>query len=670
MPKVRLLLTVHNHQPPDNFGWIFEKAYGTSYEPFVGVLERYPDVKVALHYSGSLLEWFAANKPDFIKRLKALIRRRQVELLTGGFYDPILPMIPDRDKSAQIGLLTEYIKNYFEYVPRGVWLAERVWEPELSNVFMRHGLQYTVVDEYHLRTAGVKGTSINGYYVLGNGFKIFAADKKLRYIMPFSRIKDIVGHFTRLSAEDAEALMVFADDGEKFGFWPHTYAWVYKKKWLEQFFAFLSASSKDIETVSFDQASDLYKPRGEVTIPRTSYGEMMEWSHGDFNNFFQMYPEVNIMRNRMLGVSAMIHEAQGQKFLTSKQRGILENARVELFKAQAGCAYWHGIFGGLYLNHLRSGIYRHLIAAQNLIERLAAGPKIQVRTCDLDDDKHDEVVIGNKFIELYVKPDSKGVIFEFDLKTKTRNIMTTIARRREPYHARLLKPRTIGLLEMKRNIDSNKELNIYDVLGIKDKSLKQYLVYDDHQKNSFIDYIFSGRVGINDFAKAKFANIVPLSRSPYRLTKSVQHNAVSCILDKEERFVMGKKPFSLQIRKVIMMEEEACFNVEYTLTNLSGEFLKAVFAVEFNWSLMDRRFLRKRDVPRTNELTLEDGWERMRLTMQFSDTVRLWTVPVFTLNESEAGLEKTYQYVSVLAQKPIELDVQGSVTFNTKVQVE
>jgi len=669
MAKIKLLLTVHNNQPTDNFGWVFEKAFQSAYEPFIGVAERYPNVRLTLHYSGSLLEWLKNNKPEFVKRLKVLIRRRQVDLLTGGFYDPILPMLPDRDKSGQIALLTDFIKNYFEYVPKGVWMAERVWDEGLSHVFVRHGLQYTVLDEHHIRRAGVTDHAVNGYYTLSNGFKVFAADKKLRYIMPFSRPREIVDHFKKLSAEGKETLVAFADDGEKFGFWPHTYSWVYKKRWLEQFFEFLSSSQPYVETVSFDEAAELFKPRGVVDIPPSSYGEMMEWSKGDFNNFFSMYPEADLMRNRMLSVSGVIHEAQEQKFLTSKQRGILETARLELYKAQTGCAYWHGIFGGLYLSHLRSGVYKHLISAQNMIERLAVGPKITVKAYDIDGDEQEEVVLGNKHIDLYVKPDTKGVVFELDYKAKPKNIMTTIARRREPYHRKLFTSRRSRLIDIKKTLETNKEVNIHDILGVKEGSLKEFLVYDDHQKNSFIDYIICGRVGINDFVKARSKSIMALSKNPFRMTKVIRDNTASCVMEKEEDFLIGKKRYVIGIKKIITVGDEPGFAVDYTIRNLSSEPLKAFFATEFNWSLMDRKFLRKRELPNTAQMNLTDEWEGIKLKMLFNDAVKIWTVPVYTLNESEAGLEKTYQYLSILSQRPVDLKGEEIMEFNASIKV-
>jgi alpha-mannosidase len=47
-----------------------------------------------LHYSGVLLEWLEERHPEFFDQLRELCGRGQVELLGGGYYEPILLSIP------------------------------------------------------------------------------------------------------------------------------------------------------------------------------------------------------------------------------------------------------------------------------------------------------------------------------------------------------------------------------------------------------------------------------------------------------------------------------------------------------------------------------------------------------------------------------------------------
>src|SRR5215212_12224445 len=129
--QIAVGLVVHNHQPVGQSDQVLEEIFGQAYEPMVAALERHPGVRLGLHYTGSLLDWLMEHRPDFLRRIRALVERGQVEVLSGGYYEPILPSIPDDDKFAQINKLTEAVHREFGYEPSGMWLAERVWEPGL-----------------------------------------------------------------------------------------------------------------------------------------------------------------------------------------------------------------------------------------------------------------------------------------------------------------------------------------------------------------------------------------------------------------------------------------------------------------------------------------------------------------------------------------------------------
>src|SRR5438552_1132024 len=129
--KIYLSLALHNHQPVGNFGWVIEEAYEKSYLPMVECLERHPRIRLALHYTGPLRDWIMENKPDFFPRVRKLVERHQVEILSGAYYEPVLASLRDEDKIGQVRKQTQSIRDDFGYEPTGMWLAERIWEPYL-----------------------------------------------------------------------------------------------------------------------------------------------------------------------------------------------------------------------------------------------------------------------------------------------------------------------------------------------------------------------------------------------------------------------------------------------------------------------------------------------------------------------------------------------------------
>jgi len=149
MNRIYLAFGVHNHQPVGNFDHIFEEACQKCYIPYLQLLLKHPNFRSSIHYSGVLLDWMLKHHPETAAMIQTLVDRKQLELLTGGHYEPILPVIPDRDKIGQITKYTAALHGQFGVSPKGMWLAERVWEPHLTAPMARAGVTYTVLDDTH-----------------------------------------------------------------------------------------------------------------------------------------------------------------------------------------------------------------------------------------------------------------------------------------------------------------------------------------------------------------------------------------------------------------------------------------------------------------------------------------------------------------------------------------
>src|SRR5207248_2623336 len=103
-------------------------------------LPEVPTIRANIHYSGYLLEWMEQFHPEFIDLLRKMVERDQVEIVGGGYYEPILVCIPDRDAEGQVALLGEKIGSLFGRRPHGLWTAERAWEPQMPEVIQRCGI--------------------------------------------------------------------------------------------------------------------------------------------------------------------------------------------------------------------------------------------------------------------------------------------------------------------------------------------------------------------------------------------------------------------------------------------------------------------------------------------------------------------------------------------------
>ncbi len=281
MHGIRLILALHNHQPVGNFDGVFESAYRDSYEPFLGVMEDYPDVSFVLHTSGPLLEWLAEKKPEYIGRVRALVEEGRVEILGGGFFEPILTMLPRRDRVGQIRSYAEYLSELFGTPMRGMWVPERVWEAGLVSDLVDAGVEYTVLDDYHFHRAGVTDDKLIGYYLTeddGKLLKVFPNSERLRYMVPFHEPHASYEFLRKLADEHPSATVVCADDGEKFGSWPDTFDHVFTRRWLRNFCEMLRGNRDWLRSTTFAEAVDSTLPTGKIYIPDGSYREMTEWA--------------------------------------------------------------------------------------------------------------------------------------------------------------------------------------------------------------------------------------------------------------------------------------------------------------------------------------------------------------------------------------------------------
>src|SRR6185295_914410 len=133
--RVRFVCLLHSHQPVGNFDHVIEEACKLSYFPYVDVFEKHPQIPLTHHISGCLLEWLESHHPEYLdllaRRVKGGEGAKKWEMIGGGFYEPIMPLLPTRDRIGQIARMQDFIANRFGKKPRSFWLAERVWEPAL-----------------------------------------------------------------------------------------------------------------------------------------------------------------------------------------------------------------------------------------------------------------------------------------------------------------------------------------------------------------------------------------------------------------------------------------------------------------------------------------------------------------------------------------------------------
>ena len=714
MSAVNLIIGIHNHQPVGNFGHVFEMAFERCYKPQLDVLEQHPGVRVAIHHSGPLLEWIEENRPKYIEAVAKLAARGQVEILSGGFYEPILSVIPEEDAIGQIVMMNEYIESKFGVKPTGMWTAERIWDPYLPKIIASAGLKFTLLDDTHFHYAGLSQADMFGYYVTekhGHSVAVFPIDKNLRYSIPFHLPQDNIAYLKSLKDKGAPGCVTYGDDGEKFGLWPETYKWVFEERWLHNFYEALEKNPEIVTTVSFAEYMEHNPSRGRIYLPMASYDEMMEWTlppamgskyhsireelgsagkmdewkpfirGGLWDNFLAKYDESNRMHKKMLHVSRKIREASQSK---GKKTGAIEKARRDLYRGQCNCSYWHGLFGGLYLNYLRHAIYNRLIEAEKVVDEAAAKSDnwLTVERFDFDMDGGDDVVFQNHLINAYFDPDCGGSLIELDWRPAAFSLTNTFTRQVEAYHEKILSHKGDA------GGEGNKPVSIHDLVKMKEPGLADALVYDRGLRRCFTERILPQGVAMNDFIKENFEELGDFKNGKFEIVE-LKTGKWGAALELQRRGSVKVSGVArpVTIRKVFSMnKKDSAVKADYSITNNGLESVNAVLGVEINLTLLasdaeDRywtggavtgkpRLKERVEDAKVTKAGMRDDWAGFSVSLVSEEEFDAWRFPVETVSQSEGGFERTYQGSCIVYLRQLNLESGQTERFTISLEIE
>jgi alpha-amylase len=702
--RIRLVLALHNHQPVGNFGHVIEQSYQDSYLPFLDVLGRFPALKISLHTSGCLMEWLEAQHPEYLDRLAEMVTRGQVEIIGGAFYEPILAMISSRDRIGQIRSYTRWLEERLGATVRGMWMPERVWEQPFTRDLVDAGIEYTVLDDYHFKNAGLNEDQLHGHFVTeddGRVLAVFPGSERLRYTIPFADPQQTIDYLGQISQRHPNAVVVCGDDGEKFGSWPETKKHVYQDGWLERFFNALMYHQHWIEVTTLAEAVEHVGPIGKVYLPNCSYREMTEWvlpvehlteyeriSHemeqdprwpslkrfvrgGYWRNFKVKYPESDEMYARMMMVSRKLERAME----AGSCGELVDQARTELYRGQCNCGYWHGAFGGVYLPHLRNAAYQHLISADNLLDRVAGqtGPRIEASVGDFNFDGHQEVQLTNDRLLALFAPHCGGQLYEFDVRSICHNLLATIGRRPEAYHRKVLAG---------ANAQNGNCASIHDRVVFKQQGLEQRVQYDDYLRKSLVDHFYDNQVSLDDVVSNKAVRQGDFIGTPYEARIRRNPGRIQVKMSREGH-ACG---VPVRITKGLTMNAGSS-NVEiaYLLEGLPSD--RALhFAVEMNFAGLpsgadDRYFFdlehhhlgqlaSRLDLTNVNGLGLTDEWLGIDISLKPSCPTSFWAYPIETVSQSEGGFELVHQSVVVQPHWLVRGNAEGRWSVTMQLDID
>jgi hypothetical protein len=619
--KTGLILGFHHHIPYGTGDEEFERVYTGKLKPFITTLYKYPHIPAVLHYSGVLLYWIERTHPEFFMLIDDLISRKQIELLGGGFYEPMMTLLPLSDKIGQIEMLTTYIRKHFGKRPQGCWLPLSVWEQNMTGVLNTCGMGYTFLEDLQLDQRGGAVPMSQGPYISedqGKLITIFPLSGRLKDELSRARPSQVLDRLLgEFLPENGEIFSVFPDrvfTGEGEGAAPETK--------IHRFLEDLSRAAEN--------SIELTLPGRYLKNRRTFKKAYFPCSAS--RQFLIRYPESNGLYSKMMFTHVLINQLRGDK---ARKR----NAREELWKAQGYNAFCHAGDEGIYCHRLRNASYQAILEAERITREGGDFiPSLMIFDFDLDGEA--EYLFQDNRTNYYIKPEGAAV-FELDYLPKTWNYMDTFSRRRE---AATEGPLTDGgPLE-----DGYRRAAFLDRLAPLNTTLKDAL------ENRFAGSRFCGNERYEPVEVDKLQKKVRFRLSPAN-----------------EGPVSGGSFRAIELEKTYQLKDDI-LTLTYSLQNRGDDrqCFKFIPQIDFSFPGEGEPFLRvftfnsevKEPVPpeagaitRVQGVELQDLKNETILNLRSTGTFDLWILPIRTRNFVSGSLQERYQSTCIMPVQEVSL---------------
>jgi hypothetical protein len=405
----------------------YEKQYQETCKPLVSALYNLPELPFTLYLSGTLIEWLEHRHPEFFMIVEEMIGRKQIDILGGGYYAPLFPLIPPVDRVAQTELLTTTLRKQFGKRPRGAWLPSSAWDPSLVSSLTTCGIEYILLDKLMLETSGFSG--IDGFEpvtIEDGGKTVMAIPLDNRYRHPENYTPAaFYDELASCSVPSAERVVAVFIDARSIA--PVFSDSVNGSAWFSQFLECLADPNSPIE---LSTTARILKNRTLFSRAYLSAGmspfdfgesvgtnDVRILSRTSVKHLLVEDPGLLNLYAKMMYVHILVNQLRGDK---SRKK----NAREELLQAQNGDIFRMTEYPGLK-SMLRNHAYKSLLVAEKQT-RLRGLFSPSINAFDFDMDGQKEYLAQFDSLNAYVHS-LGGRIFELDGMISCRNYCDTIA---------------------------------------------------------------------------------------------------------------------------------------------------------------------------------------------------------------------------------------------------
>ena len=361
-----------------------------------------------------------------------------------------------------------------------------------------------------------------------------------------------------------------------------------------------------------------------------------------------------------------------------------ERGLDHLYQGQSNDCYWHGLFGGIYLSHMRLATFAHLIAAEDAADLVAreAGEAVDgAALLDVDLDGVDEVLLSSPGQVISLKPAEGAGIGSWDVRAARHALTAVLRRRPEAYHARLVAFEEAEGAEAAEGGGAGaggSAASIHDLVRTREPGLAARLHYDGYERRSGLVHLLPEDTTPGEYATSAFRELGDFVDQPFTLDEL----KADCVtLTRDGQLMTPEGPQPLRVRKTVRFDGQRraprlTFEVE--VHNPGGRPLAARMAVEWSLKLLGgggnpAASYRIGGVRSSHDgsgtmpgVILVEAGNRdvgVDLATTLQPAADAWWYSIDTVSLSEDGYERTHQGSSLSFMWPLRLAAGETAAF-------
>lgn len=451
-----VILLLYSQKPLGTHKEDLEYSLTHCYKPLLTYLYSRDEIKFSLYFSIAIFEWLEDTYPEINMLIHDMVKRKQLEIIAGGYYDPIFTLLSSKDRSQQLEMSVTYLRKRFGKRPKTAWITDQVWSTSLISTLHGCGIHSVLIN------SGSRGVTPFTVQDLGKMVHIFplqsahGGDFLQKLLMPDFEgdVSSISINLDQMISEQLlnEQLLLIGKFTELF----------------QEFTRDLRLNHSSAYVEGNPEMPLDHLPSGCYRNSRLPAGVE------DYQGFIYRYPEMKMLYGKLCYSQKLSSTIKREKSL----KKIVQN---EILKSESYGAFSYDEWGGIYHNYLRKENYRHLIEAEKSARERGIFSS-SLAPYDFDFDRMDEYIYRGKNITAVI--DQKGgTLSEFDYLVTSWNYLDTF-------------------------------------LGFSDESVETAYApgVKRGKQNSFADVILPDSYDLFSYAKGD-PSVTPLDEVPYRLDK-------------------------------------------------------------------------------------------------------------------------------------------------------